>query len=227
MSTLDGKVIVVAGSAGPAGSAVVHRLAADGAFVIAADVKEQYWPEPNVFNTQVDLLDFEGTKAWAERVRAEHRHVDGLIHLVGGWRGVKAFADTDLADWAFLHDMLIRTLQHTTLAFHDALLQSGSGRLAIVSQPSAQHPTQGGACYAAAKAAAEAWTLAVADSFVKTGSAATILIAKALLTDEMRAAKPDAAFAGYTHVNDLADTVAGLWAKPADDLNGIRVALPA
>jgi NAD(P)-dependent dehydrogenase (short-subunit alcohol dehydrogenase family) len=223
MSSLTGKTVVVAGSASPAGSAVVRRLAAAGARVIAADVRPRTFAEEGVSAVEVDLLDFAATRKWA----AEVGPVDGLIHLVGGWRGGKTFGDTDLADWAFLHDLLVRTLQHTTLAFHEGLLASGSARVAIVSQPGAQRPTQGNAVYAAAKAAAEAWTLAVADSFKETGSAATVLVAKALLTDEMRAAKPEAKFPGFTHVDDLAETVASLWDKPSDELNGIRLALPA
>jgi NAD(P)-dependent dehydrogenase (short-subunit alcohol dehydrogenase family) len=226
-ATLIGKVIVVAGSASPAGNAVVCRLAAGGAHVIAADIRPQTWREENVRPVRVDLLDAAATRAWADGIVAEHGRVDGLIHLVGGWRGGKTFADTDLADWAFLHDLLIRTLQHTTLAFHKTLLESGDARVAIVSQPGAQHPTQGNAVYAAAKAAAEAWTLAMADSFKETGSAATVLVAKALLSDEMRAARPEAKFAGFTHVDDLAETVANLWHQPVNELNGTRRALPA
>ncbi len=39
----------------------------------------------------------------------------------------------------------------------------------LVSQSGATKPTAGNAAYAAAKAAAEAWTLALADSFRKAG----------------------------------------------------------
>jgi NAD(P)-dependent dehydrogenase (short-subunit alcohol dehydrogenase family) len=219
------EVIVVAGAGGPAGRAAVRRLAAAGARVVAADVRPTSWDEPGVTAAQVDLLDADGTRRWAEQVAAEHGRVDGLVHLVGGWRGGKTFADTDLADWAFLHDLLIRTLQHTTLAFCEHLARSPAGRAVIVSQPGAQHPTQGNAAYAAAKAAAEAWMLALADSFEGTGAASTVLVVKALLTDEMRERRPEAPFTGYTHVNDLADVIAGLWDRPATELNGNRLDL--
>jgi NAD(P)-dependent dehydrogenase (short-subunit alcohol dehydrogenase family) len=221
------RVVVVAGAGGPAGNAVVRRLAAAGARVVAAGRRPQEWDDVSVTPAVVDLLDFDDTRAWAAEVIEVHGRVDGLIHLVGGWRGGKTFRDTDLADWAFLHDLLIRTLQHTTLAFHEALSSSPYGRVAIVSQPAAQHPTQGNATYAAAKAAAEAWTLALADAFKGGGSAATILVVKALLTDEMRERKPEAAFTGYTHVDELADVMAGLWDAPAAELNGKRLDLSA
>jgi NAD(P)-dependent dehydrogenase (short-subunit alcohol dehydrogenase family) len=93
--------------------------------------------------------------------------------------------------------------------------------MAIVSQPGAGAPTQGNAAYSAAKAAAEAWTLALADSFQGTPAAATILVVKALLTDGMLERKPD--WPGFTHVDDVAATIAGLWDRPADELNGKRL----
>ncbi|HXA60866.1 MAG TPA: SDR family NAD(P)-dependent oxidoreductase [Streptosporangiaceae bacterium] len=219
------KVVVVAGAGGPTGKAVVRRLVTAGAHVITADVRPHEWDDKRVTGTVIDLLDFDGVRAWSAEIRGAHGRVDGLVHLVGGWRGGKTFGDTDLADWTFLNDLLIRTLQHTTLAFHDAIRTSPQGRFAIVSQPAAQHPAQGGAAYAAAKAAAEAWTLALADSFTGSGAAATILVVKALLNDAMREAKPDAAFSGYTHVNDLAAAITGLWDRPSDELNGQRIAL--
>ena len=68
------------------------------------------------------------------------------------------------------------------VAFHDVLLESTAGRFAIVSSVAASHPTATAAAYAAAKAAGEAWTLAMADSFATVrpdrtdGPAAVILL---------------------------------------------------
>ena len=78
--------------------------------------------------------------------------------------------------------------------------------------------------------------MALADSFRRQQSgrqddpipqtaAATVLVVKALVHDAMRAAKPDATFAGYTDVRDLADAVAGLWDADAADVNGVRKVL--
>ncbi|GAA3047797.1 hypothetical protein GCM10020229_68920 [Kitasatospora albolonga] len=48
--------------------------------------------------------------------------MDGVFHLVGGWRGSKTFFDSRIDDWDFLHDRVVRTLQHTSLAFQPALV---------------------------------------------------------------------------------------------------------
>jgi len=231
---LTGLVIVVAGAAGAAGPPLVERLARAGATVVAAgsnreridgvvsDVTARI-PSGQVHAAVVDLLDEGATREWAALVEREHGRVDGLVHLVGGWRGGVGIVDADLADWNWLQDRLIRTLQHTTRAFHDAIKAGPRGRLVLISSVQASAPTAANASYAAAKAAAEAWTLAVADSFKDSAAAAVILQIKALLTPAMRAAKPEAAFDGFTPVDELADTIHDLWLRPAAELNGQRL----
>ncbi|MFD7642812.1 SDR family oxidoreductase [Kitasatospora sp. NPDC059795] len=243
---LDGKVIAVAGASGPAGQATLRRLAADGATVIGADIDQQRLdrvidgirtavPGAKITGQVIDLLDPQEVHDWADHLEAEHGHIDALFHLVGGWRGSKTFHDSRIDDWDFLHDTVVRTLQHTSLAFQPALLRSTDGRYAMVSAAAAHKPTAGGAAYAAAKAATEAWTLAMANSFVKETTAedgtptaaAAILVIKALVSPEMRAEKPDAKFPGFTDTADLATTLAGLWDRPAAELNGQHLWLTA
>ncbi|NWF25675.1 SDR family oxidoreductase [Streptomyces sp. PKU-EA00015] len=237
---LEGAVVAVAGAAGPAGRATLLRLAEAGATVVASDADAERLAQAvdaaryahggaTVIGDTVDLLDLNAAKAWADKTEKEFGRVDGLVHLVGGWRGSAGFTESDPADWALLEKLLIRTVQHTSLAFHDGLLRSDRGRYVLISAAGATKPTAGNAAYAAAKAAAEAWTLAVADSFRKAGgdqgpaAAAAILVVKALVHDAMRAERPNAKFAGFTDVTELAEAIAGVWDRPAEELNGQRL----
>ena len=237
---LEGRVIAVAGAAGPAGSATLLRLAEEGATVVAADADAGRLATAvdaarfahggaTVTGDTVDLLSLDATREWAARTEKEFGRVDGLVHLVGGWRGSASFAETDLADWDTLHNLLLRTLQHTSLAFEGALERGDDGRFVLVSAAGASKPTAGNAAYAASKAAAEAWTLALGDAFRKAGgdagpsAAAVILVVKALVHDQMRADRPNAKFAGFTDVKDLAEAIATTWTKPAEELNGTRL----
>ncbi|MEV5409312.1 SDR family NAD(P)-dependent oxidoreductase [Thermopolyspora sp. NPDC052614] len=219
------RVVLVTGAGGAAGHAVVRRLAADGDTVIAAGTRKERLPVEATEAVAVDLLDRPAVRNVAADLGERHGRVDGVIHLVGGWRGAPSFAETDLADWDVLHDLLIRTLQHVSLEFEPLLRASGDGRFLIVSSKAAAAPTRRDAAYGAAKAAAEAWTLALAEALDGTGSAAVIFVIKALADDAMRAARPGATFAGFTDVRDLADRVAALWDRPAGELNGRRIDL--
>lgn len=237
---LHGSVVAVAGAAGPAGQATLLRLAEEGATVVAADADAERLAQAvdaarfahggaTVTGDTVDLLNPEATREWADRTEKEFGRIDGLVHLVGGWRGSATFAETDLGDWDVLHDLLVRTLQHTSLAFQGALERSGNGRFLLVSAAGAGKPTAGNAAYASAKAAAEAWSLALGDAFRKAGgesgppAAAVILVVKALVHDQMRADRPNAKFAGFTDVKDLAEAIAATWTEPAVELNGTRL----
>jgi NAD(P)-dependent dehydrogenase (short-subunit alcohol dehydrogenase family) len=206
-------IILVTGAGGPTGDAVSGYFRKNGHTVIGVDRRE------------VDLLDRAAVQALADRVEREHGRVDGVVHLVGGWRGGKSFAETSLDDWDLLHDLLIRTLQHVSLAFEPLLRRSDDGRFVIVSAKAAQQPSAGGAAYAAAKAAAEVWTLSLADALKGTSSAATILVVKALVNDAMRERNPEGRFPGFTDVNDLAAAIGGLYDRPAAEINGTRLDL--
>lgn len=237
---LEGAVIAVAGAAGPAGRATLLRLAEAGATVVASDAHPERLAEAvdaaryahggaTVTGDIVDLLDLGAAREWVDKTEKEFGRIDGLVHLVGGWRGSATFAETSLADWDFLEKLLIRTVQSTSLAFQDVLQRSDRGRYVLVSAAGASKPTEGNAAYASAKAAAEAWTLALGDAFRKAGgddgptSAAAILVVKALVHDAMRAERPNAKFAGFTDVKELAEAIAGVWDMPAGEVNGKRL----
>ena len=241
MSPPQGSLVLVTGAAGPAGSAACRALIAAGARVVAvghspARLSALAAAIPGISVEVTDLSDASSVTDLAVRVHENHGAVDGLVHLVGGYRGGATFdANTD-EDWRFLSSGLIDTLRHVTLAFHDDLLASTAGRAVIVSAKGAQAPSAGSANYSAAKAAAEAWMLALADSLrrgqsgrsenpVEQTSAATIFVIKALVDAKMRAESPDRKFPGFTDVDDLATRIVGLWSSGAADINGARIPL--
>src|SRR6188472_36284 len=149
MGDLDGRVIAIAGAAGGLGPTVAARLAEEGASIAATDVSQERLDQLGsdlVMSDQrfdgraVDLLDERATRGWAADLRERFGHVDGLLHLVGGWRGGQPIAEAPLEDYEWLHDLLVRTVQHTTRAFWDSLAASEHGRFILVSAAQAQRP---------------------------------------------------------------------------------------
>ena len=234
MSDLDGRVIAIAGVAGGLGPVVAERLAAAGATIAGTDISQERADEvasslslpPERWDGRaVDLLDEEATRAWCAALVERFGRVDALAHLVGGWRGGEPLHEAPLEDWDALHDSLIRTVQHTTRAFHDALLDGDRGRFVLVSSKQAQAPTNTNAAYAAAKAAAEAWTLALADGFEGTGATANIIVVDAILTPRMRDESPGETFPTFTPAEDLAEAIAFLCSDSSKKMNGQRFPL--
>ena len=173
----------------------------------------------------VDLLDPASTRGWADGIAARLGAVDGLLHLVGGWRGGSAIEDAPLEDWDTLEALLVRTVQHSTQAFAGHLLASCRGRFVLVSAGQAQAPTHRNAAYAAAKAAAEAWTLALADRFRGTGATANIVVVGSIVTQALREQSPDKDFATATPAEAVAAAIAFLCSDDASSMNGKRLDL--
>jgi NAD(P)-dependent dehydrogenase (short-subunit alcohol dehydrogenase family) len=234
MDSLDGRVVAIAGIAGGLGPVVAERLASAGATIAGADVSPQRVEEvgaelalaPERWDGRaVDLLDEDATRDWRAALGERFGRVDALLHLVGGWRGGQPLHEEPLADWELLHDLLIRTVQHTSRAFHDALLASEHGRFVLVSAKQAQAPSNSNAAYAAAKAAAEAWTLALADGFEGTRATANIIVVDAILTPRMRAESPDEEFPTFTPAEHIADAIGFLCSAAGGKMNGQRLPL--
>ena len=233
-SSLDGRVIAIAGVGGGLGPPVAARLAEAGATVCACNRDQESvdevarglgLPEDRWDGRAVDLLDEAATMEWRAALVERFGRVDGLMHLVGGWRGGEPLHTAPLADWSLLNDLLIRTVQHTSRAFHDALVESGAGRFVLVSAKQAQAPSNTNAAYAAAKAAAEAWTLALADGFSGTGATANIVVVEAILTQRMREESPGKEFPTFTPAEHIADAIAFLCSDSAAEMNGQRMLL--
>ncbi|MHA7282735.1 SDR family NAD(P)-dependent oxidoreductase [Arthrobacter sp. TMS2-4] len=223
------RLAVVAGATSASGIALTRRLVADGLTVVAvgshAGRLGSAFPELDGVDRQVcDLTDEAAVLALADRVRSDHGGTDALFHLVGGWRGGKGITTQTSEDHGFLHRSVFVTLFNTSRAFYDQLAARG-GRLAAVSATAVAAPTAANASYAAVKASVDAWLQAVADGFARDGTtaAATAVVVKALVDDAQRRQHPERAFKGYTHVEDLAEILAGLPGAPAAKVNGIRI----
>lgn len=234
VNSLDGRVIAIAGAGGGLGPSVVKRLADEGATLALGDVKaeaaedaanEAGLPDERVDARAVDLLDEGAAAGWRDALTDRFGRVDALCHLVGGWRGGDPIATFDLSDYEFLHDLLVRTVQIASRAFHDAIASSDHGRFVLVSSSQAQRPEHTNAAYAAAKAAAESWTLALADSFSGTTATANMIVVNAILTPAMRAEDPDGDHSGLTPAEHIADAIAFTCSDAAARMNGQRLQL--
>lgn len=230
-SSLDGRVIAIAGAGGNLGPTVVERLARAGARLALGGRDETPLEAlaaavgAEADTAAVDLLDAEAARTWARGIAERQGRIDALVHLVGGWRGGKPIEEAPLEDWDFLHDLLIRTVQHATQAFTPHLLESGRGRFVIVSSSQGQAPTHTNAAYAAAKAGAESWTLALANRFRGSGATANIVVVGSIVTPAMRQESPDKDLSTFTAAEEIAEAVAYLCSDAAASMNGQRLTL--
>lgn len=217
-----GRLVLIAGATSASGLAAARALTGAGARAVAVGRDAEKLARladavPGVRTEVCDLTDAAAVQSLAERVHEAEGRIDGLFHLVGGWRGGGGLAGQTEEDYRFL-EASFTALRHVTRAFDDDLRASDAGRLAIVSSTAVARPLAGGANYAAVKAASEAWTRAVAHGFAKAARDAEEPLRAAAVIFRVKA------------LDGLEDTVADafvkLWDAEASSINDTVITLP-
>lgn len=169
MARLADKHILVTAAAQGIGRATVEAAAAEGAFVIATDVNEQYLVDleaiENVTARRLDVLDATAIARTAEEVGA----LDGLVNVAGHVHH-GSILDADDAAMEFSWRLNVQSMHRTIRAFLPAMLERGGG--SIVNMSSVASSLKGAPnrfVYGTTKAAVIGLTKAVAADFVGRG----------------------------------------------------------
>lgn len=219
MSGARDRLVLVAGATSASGHAVTRTLVGAGARVVAVGHDPDKLGGLAALGASVeacDLTDEAAVLDLARRVHGGPGRVDGVLHLVGGWRGGGGLAGQTEADFRFLERSLT-ALRHVSRAFDDDLRTSDAGRTAMVSSTGVARPLAGSANYSAIKAAGEAWMRAVAQGFAKAARDAgqPLRTAAAILRVTSLDGRED----------DLARACVGLWDQDAAAVNDSTIEL--
>lgn len=215
------RLVVLTGGTSAAGRVAAHTLRGAGARVVVVGHDPKKLAAvmsvlPDIRTEVCDLTDETEVAALAERLHRDEGPVDGILHLVGGWRGGGGLAGQTEDDYRFL-ERSFTALRFVSRAFDADLRSSPAGRFAIVSSTAVARPLAGGANYASVKAASEAWTRAVAQGFATSARDAGTELSAAAVVFRVRS------------LDDLEGTLAerftGLWAEDAASLNDSVIAL--
>ncbi len=215
--TVAGRTVLIAGATSASGHAVARALLDADARVIAVGsdqgrIDAMTAELPGILGERADLTDSDEVLELAMRVHASVGEVDGVIHLVGGWRGGGGILGQSDEDYRVL-ERSFTALRHVSRAFWTDLVASRAGRVAMVSSTTVAAPSAGSANYTAVKAASESWMRSLAQGFAKAEvpAAATIFRVSSLAGLEER----------------LAASVVELWNSDAESLNGRVIELAA
>ena len=95
MTTLEGKVALITGTAGGQGYAAAQLFASAGAVVVGCDIAPTDGSEP------VDLTDEDATRRWVEAAAAQHGRIDILYANAGATR-FSPLEETTREEWDFV-----------------------------------------------------------------------------------------------------------------------------
>lgn len=204
------RVVVVTGATGVTGRATAAALTGAGHAVVAVGTDAGRLASVEASTRIVaDLADPSAASALRDEVLSGAGRIDGLVHLVGGWR--PGWSDDD-AEW--LNTRLVTTLLTATAALEPALTASPAGRVAILSSTAVSHDGPPTSAYTAAKLAAEAWMRQLTGRWQGTEAAAVTWVVRSL-GDGERDTRPDT----------VARAAVSLWESPASVLAGARIRL--
>jgi len=168
--------VLVTGATGDTGRAVSTLLTARGDTVIAVGTDAGRLETVDAAERLVcDVIDRAATDALAADVATRHESLDGILHLVGGWK--PGWGD-EVTDW--LNARLVTTLLNVSEAFEGLLLAAPNGRLAIISSTVVTHDGPPSSAYAASKLAAESWVAQLNARWAGTKAGAVVLVAKSV-----------------------------------------------
>jgi 3-oxoacyl-[acyl-carrier protein] reductase len=149
---LEGKVAVVTGAGSGIGRAIVHRFAADGARVLAADLDFARAHAtcaglPNATPVKADVTKREDVEALVER----HEHIDVYCNNAGIPETVKPLAEITREEWDAVLDVNLTAL---FIAAQVVAPRMKGGVLIVTGSIIANRPRAGLAAYVASKSGA-------------------------------------------------------------------------
>lgn len=206
--------VIVTGAFGNMGKAIASVLAPSTPLALVTHVAAPPHGLPAAAKVSVlehvNLADEASTRMAVERTRRELGPITGLVHTVGAYADG---LDVETEPLAKVRE-LIETNYLSALPIIQAALPelsaAGGGRIVLFGSVDAFKARAGASAYAAAKAALVRFAEGLAQEVAPRGIGVCVLVPTTIDTPANRAARPDANFADWVPMADIASLVAFL-----------------
>lgn len=205
------KVVVVTGAAGNLGAALSRAFEGRGARVAGIDLP-------------TNLLDQNAVHEAIKGILEEHKRIDVLCNIAGGFRMGKPVHETSDEDWNFLFDVNVRSVLHMARAVVPHMLKAGGGKIVNVGAFAAQRGAAQMGAYTASKSAVIRLTEAMAAELREKNINVNCVLPTILDTPQNRADMPKADPRRWVALPDLAAAILFLASDEARAIHG--AALP-
>jgi len=222
---LSGKVLVVTGSDGVLGQAVVATLSRYGArLALLEHGQTSAAPQPAgaLRYGGIDLTRDDAARAAMERVVKETGRLDGLVNVAGGFRWEKLAGGT-LDTWDLMYKINLRTAVAACQAALPYPERAGGGRIVNVGAMGAIKAAAGMGAYAASKAGVAQLTEALAEELKERGITVNAILPSTLDTPKNRLDMPKADFTRWVAPAEAAEVIAFLLSDQARAVTGALI----
>lgn len=209
--------VLITGASGGLGTAVCDAFVQTGAKVIAV---ARSWPEAVSFMTlSVDLTTAGGCDAMVAQA-LEHGPVDALVHILGGFGGGQAIAETSDKTWDGMMNLNLRAAFCAMRAVLKPMTAAKYGRIVAVGSRAAVEAMPNFAAYSVSKAGLVALVKNVAAENKDLGITANLVLPSTIDTALNRRAMPQADFSRWVQPESIAKNLVWLASREAGDVSG-------
>ncbi len=224
---MAGRVIAITGAFGVLGSAVAGAAAAQGArlalidFAKAPPANLPAGPDVLVVGG-VDLTDAVAAGATIDAVADRFGGLDALLNVAGGFRW-ETLEASGFESWHRLFLMNVQTAANASRAAIPYLRRSYAGRIVNVGANAALKASLGMGPYAASKAGVHSLTQSLAEELKPDGVTVNAVLPSILDTPTNRADMPQADFASWVTLDELATVMLFFASEAASGVTGALV----
>jgi NAD(P)-dependent dehydrogenase (short-subunit alcohol dehydrogenase family) len=169
---------------------------------------------------RADVTDETSVAEAIDEVGKNFGRVEGLVHLVGAWRGGATVEEHDRRTWDSMIGLNLTSAFHMTRAVLPNMKAGQWGRIVLVSSRTARHERAQQCAYAVAKAGVAVLAETIAEECRGTGVTANVVAPSALDTPANRKSMPDADHGKWVPPEDVAATISFLCSEEAGQLRG-------
>jgi NAD(P)-dependent dehydrogenase (short-subunit alcohol dehydrogenase family) len=219
------KIALVTGANGGLGTHVTKALL-DASFAVvglAPRIQPSDFDHPNFTALPAALDSLDAAKKAADTVIARFGKVDVLAHLVGGFAGGQAVADTDDGTFQRMFNMNLNSAFHILRAVLPHMRKAGAGRIIAIGSRAAENPGATVGAYSASKAALVSLVRTVAVENRDAGITASVILPGTMDTPANRKAMPGADTSQWVQPASVASLIVWLAGDGGKDVTGAAI----
>ncbi len=206
------KTIIVTGSSGNLGQAVVKKFLAENYFVVGTvipnDTVKINIENKNFETAVVDLINEDATGQFVEQLVTKHGNIDAAVLTAGGFAMGK-IADTKTKDIAKQYKLNFETAYNMARPVFLKMRKQGSGRIFLIgSRPGLDmHNSKGMVAYGLSKSLIFRLAELMNDEAKGTNVVTNVVVPSTIDTPQNRKSMPDADFRKWVTPEAIADII--------------------
>lgn len=169
MNRLSGKVAIITGGAKGLGQAMAELFAAEGAKVIACDMSDLSYQNPNVEGYKLNVTNVDNVKKFFDYVVNKYQKIDILVNNAGITKDALVHKMTDDM-WNLVIDVNLKGPFNLVRLFGLHMMEKGKGSIINIASIVGEYGNIGQTNYAATKAGMYGMTMTWAKEFARKGA---------------------------------------------------------